>query len=400
MQPSPGAFGPPIPQDLATRKLPSFGRGCRVISAPPVQGWSGRPSDPRSPQGTGPGDDQRMPDLLPDPTAIVNTAGMVVAANASASRILGTSYPKDGTTAGLLPPDLRGPLAEVLGGASDFTPSSIEYAVCVTGDGGPRYILPRISAMRDPRGEIVGAVVALADVTECHSLDRLKSDLVATASHELKSPLTSLSLALRLVLEGSVGPVPPQQVELLRAASEDAERLMKTVDDFLDLSRIEGGRLHFDRLSVSVGELIDEVTTRFGAKARTAGVLLRTDVGPDLPAVLADRGAIVSVLNNLIENALRYTGRGGRIEISARRKSRQVELAVEDTGEGIPVEHLPHLFERFFQVPGPSRRGAAGLGLAIAREIILAHGGEIGVESRLGHGSAFFFTLPAASAHQ
>src|SRR5262249_32405411 len=216
----------------------------------------------------------------------------------------------------------------------------------------------------------LGAAVVLQDVTKFRLLDQLKSDMVSTVSHELKTPLTSIQMAVHLLLEEVVGPLTPKQVELLLAARQDSDRLLAMVNDLLDLTRIEQGRLRLDRQPVAPPQPVGEAIGRYGAPAREAGIGLEADVARDLPEVLADRERIGHVFDNLIGNALRHTGRGGKVRLSARPLDGAVRLTIADTGEGIPAEHLPRIFEKFYQVPGTRRSGGAGLGLAIVPEIV------------------------------
>src|SRR5262249_12426085 len=191
----------------------------------------------------------------------------------------------------------------------------------------------------------LGAAVVLQDVTKFRLLDQLKSDMVSTVSHELKTPLTSVQMAVHLLLEEVVGPLTPKQVELLLAARQDSDRLLAMVNDLLDLTRIEQGRLRLNLEPIAPAELIHDAIARFESRARDAGVSLEADVAMDLPDVQADRERIGHVFDNLIGNALRYSGPGGTLRLTARAVDGAVRLTVADTGEGIPAEHLPHVFE-------------------------------------------------------
>jgi signal transduction histidine kinase len=201
-------------------------------------------------------------------------------------------------------------------------------------------------------------------------------------------------MAVHLLLEEAVGPLNPKQVELLLAARQDSERLLAMVNDLLDLTRIEQGRLKLDLRPVPAAELIHEAVQRFEARARDADVILEADVDPRLPEVVADHERAVHVFDNLVGNALEHTGRGGRVRLGAHPDNGSVRFTVEDSGEGIAPEHLGHVFEKFYRVPGRHRPGGAGLGLAIVREIVVAHGGTVDVVSHPGAGSTFSFTLP------
>jgi signal transduction histidine kinase len=332
-------------------------------------------------------------DSFPDPVVVVDPAGVVERSNPAARRILGVA-PTDVAVPWAPPPALKPALDAVLAGAPDALPTGLEHAVPFRDGGQERFYLPRVLAIRD-EDQLLGAALVLTDVTRFRLVDQLKSDMVSTVSHELKTPLTGLQMAVHLLLEEVVGPLTPKQVELLLAARQDAERLLAMVNDLLDLTRIEQGRLRLDAGPVPAEDLAVEAIGRFEARAREAGVTLEATAYPSLPPVRADAERVGHVFDNLIGNALAHTGRGGSIRVSAEADGDSVVFRVADTGAGIPPEHLPRLFEKFYRVPG-APRGGAGLGLAITREIVAAHGGEIRAESEPGRGTTFTFTLPAA----
>jgi signal transduction histidine kinase len=242
----------------------------------------------------------------------------------------------------------------------------------------------------------MGATVMLQDVTRLRRFDELKNDLVATVAHEFRTPLTSLRMAVHILNEQAVGPLTEKQASLLSAAREDCERLQSMVDDFLDLSRIESGRIEVHPLPTSAASLVKDAVEEHRAAADERQV--RLDAIPPLPEdkVLVDRDLIRHVFSNLLANAIRHTPSGGSIQVSAQPANGCVRFAVADTGAGIQPEYREQIFERFFRVPG-STSGTAGLGLFIAREVVKGHAGEIGVESEPGKGSTFWFTIPAAA---
>ena len=331
-------------------------------------------------------------DSFPDPVVVVDTDGVVERANPAARRVLGATAAVNGPIPWTPPPELRGPIADVLGGLGDHLPSGVEQALCLRDDGQERFFLPRVLAIRGEGGPL-GAAVVLHDVTKFRLVDQLKSDMVATVSHELKTPLTSMQMAVHLLLEEAVGPLEPKQVELLLAARQDSDRLLAMVNDLLDLARIEQGRVMLDLEPVAPSELVAGAIERFESRARDAGVGLSGDASPALPRALVDRDRIGHVFDNLIGNALAHAGRGGSIRLTAVTDGAAVRFDVADTGEGIPREHLPRVFDRFYRVPG-SRSGGAGLGLAIAREVVAGHGGQIEAASEPGRGATFTFRLP------
>lgn len=327
---------------------------------------------------------------FPDPVIVVDPSGAVERANPAARRILGVT-PSESAVPWSAPAPLRQALNEVLGGRPDYLPAAVEQAVAFRDDGQERFYMPRVLAIRQD-DDLIGAALVLQDVTKFHLIDQLKSDMVSTVSHELKTPLTSLRMAVYLLLEEVVGPLTSKQVELLLAARQDAERLLAMVNDLLDLTRIEQGRLRLDLHPVAPADLVGDAVERFASQARDAGAALKPAVGFGLPSVLVDRERVDHVFDNLIGNALRHTPRGGTVRVTAEADGDRVRFAVGDTGEGIPPEHLPLIFEKFYRVPG-SRPDGAGLGLAITREIVQAHGGRIDVESEIGRGTTFTFRL-------
>ena len=225
--------------------------------------------------------------------------------------------------------------------------------------------------------------------------DSLKSDFIATASHELRTPLTSVWMGVHLLLEKAAGELTDKQIEVLSACREDCERLDKLMRDLLDLSRIEAGESKPTLALVKTRDLIDEATKELRPQVESKGLDFKVDAPFTLPAVRVDRMQVERVLANLVVNAIRYT-QYGEIKISAQPRGDSLAVSVSDTGSGIPQEYLPHIFDKFVQVPGAAT-GGAGLGLAISRLIVEAHGGQISVQSERGKGSTFTFTLPIAA---
>jgi signal transduction histidine kinase len=339
-------------------------------------------------------------DSFPDPVLVIDADGYVEMANPAARRLLGVAprqreQPAVGTWQ---PPEpLRQPLAEALQGRRDYLPEGFDRTIPLGSNGAQRSVLPRILTIRDPYGHTLGAAVLLQDVTRLRLLDQVKSNLVATASHELKTPLTSVRLAVHLLLEEATGPLTPKQTELLLDARENSERLLAMVNNLLDLARLEQGWRQLDIRPVPPEELLQAPAEAFRPRAQDKGVNLMVEVPPGLPPVAVDAARLGHALRNLLDNALTYTDRGGRVTLAAAAAGDTVTLAVTDTGSGIPPEHLPHVFEKFFRVPGQSRGSGSGLGLAIVNEIVTAHGGTVTCESTPGAGTVFRLTLPVAT---
>ncbi|MCK9293973.1 MAG: ATP-binding protein [Desulfobulbaceae bacterium] len=242
--------------------------------------------------------------------------------------------------------------------------------------------------------ESTGVALILEDVTQGHEQLKEKLDVVSAVSHQLKTPLTSLGLSVHLLLEERIGPLNDKQTELLLAARDDSEKLVRILDGLLDLIRIESGKTQVSLEPVSPQALVRDAIEPFLVEAREKGVTMVNDVPDDLPEVMADAGKIRQVFADLLSNALRFTSPGGSVTARAYREPDQVAFFVEDTGKGIAPEHLSNLFEQFYRVPGQEDESGVGLGLSMVREIIRAHGGEVNAASEIGKGSIFRFTLP------
>ena len=264
-------------------------------------------------------------------------------------------------------------------------------------DGAARHYQYVATPVRTPDGAALGVILLLRDVTALRELDRLKSEFVATASHELKTPLTSMGMSVGLLLERAAGKLSERERDLLEAAAEDVDRLKALVHDLLDLSKIEAGRIELDRTAVAVPALVDRALGSLRLQADEAGVVLSSDLPDGLPPVFADPTRVAWVVTNLVSNALRYTDRGGHVVVSAERRGDRVAVSVADDGEGVPYAMQGRIFDKFVQVEGARSVGGSGLGLAISKELVRAHGGSIGVESAPGQGSTFTFTLPTAA---
>lgn len=258
------------------------------------------------------------------------------------------------------------------------------------------FFRPKAIPILDDDKATVGAILFFEDVTHLRQKDEVKSGLVSTVSHQLKTPLTSIRMALYLLLDDKLGPLTANQEELLIAARDDSDRLHAIVEDLLDISRIQSGRAKMDLYEVDASMLAMDAIEPFKTLAQDHGITLTIDIPPGLPAVQADTTRMAHVFGNLLSNAIKYTSPGGGVSVSARADDDVVWYSVSDTGSGIPPEYLPHVFEQFFRVPEQGTGTGAGLGLAIAKEIVTAHGGDVRVESHIGEGSTFSFSLKKA----
>ena len=260
-------------------------------------------------------------------------------------------------------------------------------------DGEKKYFRVKSKPIKNEQREIIGVVTLMQDITKLKEVDSMKSEFVSTVSHEFRTPLTSMGMAVNLMLDGTTGDINEEQRELLQALKEDQERLNSLVSDLLDLSRIESGKIQMDIQPNSLYEIVENALSPFHIQLKENDVKLKIDVSEDLPKVKADFNKISWVIANLVGNALRYVPKDGtgKIEISAKKTMNKVLVSVSDNGTGIPEDMQEKIFEKF--VKANDSQGGTGLGLAISREIMLAHGGEIWVSSKQGAGSTFYFTL-------
>ncbi|HQP35847.1 MAG TPA: HAMP domain-containing sensor histidine kinase [Polyangiaceae bacterium] len=284
----------------------------------------------------------------------------------------------------------------VLSGRGDYAPSGFDPVVRIATKEGESVLLPRGTPIAGDDERVEGVNVMLRDVTGLQRFDQLRSDLVSTVAHELRTPLTSLQMAIGLCEEQVAGPLTDKQSQLLGAARQDCDRLRGMLGDLLDLARMEGGRLLLNRQAVSVSELIAAALEPHRMVAEHKGLRLQGDVATGLDSITADPERLQLVFTNLIGNALRHTSTGQVTVLAAATAAGAARFEVEDTGCGIDPAYHDQIFDKFFRPPG-SEPGGAGLGLWIAREVVRAHGGDIGVHSKPGLGTTFWFELPSAA---
>ncbi len=252
-----------------------------------------------------------------------------------------------------------------------------------------------ITPVHGKAGPLLGVVLLLRDVTRLTELDRLKSEFVMTASHELRTPLTSIGMSIKLLLEKSMEKLDEKERQLLLAAHEDLQRLKTLVNNLLDLSKIEAGRMEMEFENISFHTLSQNAVSVLKSQIDAKGIHFTLDLPENLPRIKADSNKIIWVLTNLISNALHYTESGGSIRLSAEHLGPYVHVSVNDNGPGIPFEVQSKIFDKFVQIKSDKALGGSGLGLTICREIVRAHGGTIWVDSAPGQGSMFTFTLIA-----
>ena len=333
---------------------------------------------------------------LSSAVAICNERGEIELANERAQKMFALKPETTVSAAG------NSMLSELFGRACrelrPIKPASCAEAIQVFREGEERFFLPEAIPIFDERRELAGVTLVLSDVTDLRQLCELKGGLIATVSHELKTPLTSVRLAIYALLSERVGPLTPKQVELLAAARNDSNRLHRIIMNLLDMSHMESGRMTVEKRPVAPEHLVLRATDEFQTAFLDRGIRLKLDLPADLPEVLADPVRIQPVFTNLFHNALRHTPPGGEISVSVRWEGKEVRFVVEDTGSGIPKKYLPLVFEKFFRIPGQERESETGLGLAIVKEILELHGGHVEVDSEEGKGTRFTFDLETAQA--
>lgn len=245
-------------------------------------------------------------------------------------------------------------------------------------------------------GSDEGVLLTLQDVTSLWQVETTRREFVSNVSHELRSPLAAIRAMTETLQDGALNDTDTAQDFLTRILN-DTQRMTTMVNELLELSRLESGQAPIHLAPVSLESVVAEIESRFDVSPDHERLKLETNVPDGIPLVMGEADKLNQVLANLVENAVKVTGDGGLISISANATDRWVEVKVSDNGIGIAREHLPHVFERFYKVDRSRRDGGTGLGLAIAKHLVQAHGGDIKVESVEGEGSAFSFTLPRAS---
>jgi len=250
------------------------------------------------------------------------------------------------------------------------------------------------AAVKDELGQLAHSFNQMAEKLE--QVEAMRRQLIGDVSHELRTPLTAIKGSMEGLMDG-VLPATPETYHLIH---QEADRLARLVDDLQELNRVEAGSYPLDIRSLAVSTLVKTTLKRLVAQAQAKRIELRSDIPGDLPPVLADQDRITQVLTNLLGNALQYTPERGQVTILSTQHGDEIHISVVDTGVGIPAEHLPHLFTRFYRVDKSRSRqagGGSGIGLTIARHLVEAHGGRIWAESGgEGQGSSFSFTLKVA----
>jgi NtrC-family two-component system sensor histidine kinase KinB len=260
------------------------------------------------------------------------------------------------------------------------------------GEGQRSYRL-RTTPMRDLEGKLLGAVSVLEDITEMQDIDRFKTRFLTVASRKLRQPLERLRLSLYTLTQGFAGELRPLQADVIHGAEEEAERLNDLMSDLIEVSELDTGRreIRMDRFRPI--DILRDACSRAREETRAKSIDVQIEAFPDLSHVNGDRRALRSIMDNLMSNAVRYTPENGTILLQAKEQKDKVQFFVKDSGRGIEAERLPNIFGRF----NAAHDQGTGLGLALVVRLVELLGGQVSVESRLGHGATFSFTLPVAT---
>jgi signal transduction histidine kinase len=244
------------------------------------------------------------------------------------------------------------------------------------------------------QGESSNKVIVLKNITSFKELDVAKTDFIATISHELKTPLASSDLSLKLLEDGRIGK--EEQKQLIQQLKNDNQRMLRILSELLNMSQVEAGKLQLDIQSVDPYQITENSIKAVETTAKKKGINIHTQFEKDLPNIKADADKVSWVLNNFLTNAIRYAPTKTDVIIQGKKTDHQLSLSVADNGQGIDEAYLGRIFERYFQVPGRSDKTGSGIGLAICKEFIEAMGGKIWVRSKIGEGSTFGFDIPLA----
>lgn len=333
---------------------------------------------------------QAVLDSIDDGLLIIDRQGHLEHLNPVAQRQLGWDTDRLGQGLGtaLERPELDKQLQLVLrGGTLERAPDDLSIEV----DGESRLLTFSLTPVSQTQGHILGAVMVLHDVTEQRAFERVRSEFVLRASHELRTPVTGMHMAFGLFRERTHFAEDSREADLLDTVNEEMQRLMQLINDLLNFSRYQNGLQKLTLAPCSIEDLLGQAKTRFAGPAQEKGIELRMEVQGPLPRLQADQAQLERVLDNLIDNALRHTSRDGLIRLQARRHGERMIISVEDNGEGIAYGQQGRIFEPFVQVG--RKKGGAGLGLALCKEIVQLHGGRMGVYSRPGQGTQFYMAL-------
>lgn len=334
---------------------------------------------------------QAVLDSIDDGLLMIDRQGHLEHLNPVARRQLGWEGGRLGMRLGeaLQHPELNDELHLILrGGTLERVPEDLSFDI----DGEVRLLSYSLTPVSQSKGHILGAVMVLHDVTEQRAFERVRSEFVLRASHELRTPVTGMHMAFGLLRERLHFPVESRETDLIATINEEMQRLMQLINDLLNFSRYQNGLQKLTLEPCAIGDLLKRAEQRFEQLIESKAIELLIELEEPLPHIQADLAQLDRVLDNLLDNAVRHTPEAGCIRLHARRHSERVIISVEDNGEGIAYGQQGRIFEPFVQVG--RKKGGAGLGLALCKEIVQLHGGRMGVYSRPGQGTQFYMALP------
>jgi NtrC-family two-component system sensor histidine kinase KinB len=332
-------------------------------------------------------------DSLPDAVFVVSPQGEIEISNRTAERHFGIA-PRV-TLNSLKLPWLTELCAHVLADRRAHEPEGYRSAIQLFENQQERFLLPRAVPMLSKDGGMLGITVILVDVTRLRHADELKSGLVSTVSHELRTPLTSIRMGVLMLAEEKLGPLTPRQRKSLSAVRDDSDRLHRIIENLLSMGRIEAGGARFQMRKMTAEEILSMGVDSMRGSFEEKQIRLHVNIGENLAEVLADPSCIGLALGNLVSNAMKFTPTGGEVSVTVGTGEGGLEFKVTDTGIGLSPQHAGRVFDRFYRVPNKDGPSGAGLGLAISKEIVEAHGGRIWFTSS-SSGSSFSFIIPIA----
>ena len=337
---------------------------------------------------------RRMQECLnnfPHAIFFVNERRQIVYSNPTAHELARSAGWKDG-----LPAELMSRIESVLGTGEELVATDFDDTITFSIQNTPTHILPLLIRIDTGDTEQKECAVILQDITNLRLSDELKSDLVATVSHEIRTPVTSATVALHLLLDGSIGDLNEDQQEMLATATSDLRRLKRLLDHLLEIARLESRKPRIERIPTPPSLIIQNIVEAFSTTAADKGIALSAEVEAALPYVKIDLKAIDVAISNFVSNALKYAPSPSKVVVYCRRApNSQIRIGVMDRGPGVEEANLERVFEKFYRSTGHRKMEGIGLGLSICKEIAIAHDGTVGVENRPAGGADFYLNLPA-----
>jgi len=240
---------------------------------------------------------------------------------------------------------------------------------------------------------IIGQVIVLRNITPFHELNEAKTNFIATVSHELKTPISSIKMSAKLLTDSRVGDLNTEQQDLIKSITDDSDRLLKITGELLNMSQVETGNLQLKLQQTNPADIVEQAIQAVLFQAQQKNITIHKNIHDNLPSILADTEKTSWVLINFLTNAIKYSGESSAIEIAVYPNEHAIIFSVTDQGKGIDEKYLPKIFDRYFKVPGTQERSGTGLGLSISKEFIEAQNGHIWATSKIGEGSRFSFEL-------